>query len=324
MHCVLRNVIARSVALALAATLTVAGWATPAFAAPDPASTPDPAATLSVADAHAAVVAAEARLTDVTRRRDDARARLDDTSGRAAGAALRLSEVRAELRQQAVDAYIAGSPAGAQLTALASDDLFEASLRVRVLTHAARQSEETAQDYRQLKDDLDPEVARLATELQQLDAAVTDATDALGAARANEAEAERQEALRQEALRQEAARQAQLAAAVRRRAEAAAAAAAAANPSAVVPMDLPDVPAGGPSEAQWARLRQCESSGNYAAVSSSGTYRGAYQFDRRTWATMGGSGDPAAAPPAEQDARAKALYASRGWRPWPVCGRHLI
>jgi len=34
---------------------------------------------------------------------------------------------------------------------------------------------------------------------------------------------------------------------------------------------------------------------------------------------LGGSGDPAAAPEAEQDARAAALYAARGTAPWPTC-----
>jgi hypothetical protein len=70
-----------------------------------------------------------------------------------------------------------------------------------------------------------------------------------------------------------------------------------------------------------ARIRQCESGGNYQAVSPGGTYRGAYQFDRQTWASVGGHGDPATAPPAEQDARAQALHAQRGSTPWPVCGR---
>ena len=80
----------------------------------------------------------------------------------------------------------------------------------------------------------------------------------------------------------------------------------------------------GPTEEQWERLRQCESTGNYQVVSRSGKYRGAYQFDLPTWQSMGGTGDPAAAPEWEQDARAKALYELRGWRPWPHCGRHLI
>ncbi len=73
----------------------------------------------------------------------------------------------------------------------------------------------------------------------------------------------------------------------------------------------------------WERLRMCESSGNYAALSVSTIYRGAYQFDRQTWKTVGGEGDPAAASPLEQDARARELFARRGNAPWPVCGRFL-
>ncbi len=69
-----------------------------------------------------------------------------------------------------------------------------------------------------------------------------------------------------------------------------------------------------------AAIRACESGGDYSAVSSSGTYRGAYQFDHATWQAMGGSGDPAAAPPAEQDMRAQMLYDQAGSSPWPVCG----
>lgn len=72
----------------------------------------------------------------------------------------------------------------------------------------------------------------------------------------------------------------------------------------------------------WDALRECESGNNYADSDSS-TYRGAYQFDAGTWASVGGSGDPADASPAEQDARAQRLYAERGTAPWPNCGRHL-
>ena len=80
---------------------------------------------------------------------------------------------------------------------------------------------------------------------------------------------------------------------------------------------------GGPSYEQWAALRNCESSGNYQAVSPSGLYRGAYQFDLSTWASVGGSGDPAVASPEEQDHRAQVLWSQRGSSPWPVCGRYL-
>lgn len=74
---------------------------------------------------------------------------------------------------------------------------------------------------------------------------------------------------------------------------------------------------------RWEKLRYCESAHDYRAVSPSGVYRGAYQFDRTTWRSVGGTGDPAAAAPREQDARARELYAWRGHQPWPVCGRHI-
>jgi muramidase (phage lysozyme) len=78
--------------------------------------------------------------------------------------------------------------------------------------------------------------------------------------------------------------------------------------------------AGGGAGGGLAAIRACESSGNYGAVSANGRYRGAYQFDQRTWQSVGGSGDPAAASPAEQDARAGQLRSQRGANPWPNCG----
>lgn len=68
-------------------------------------------------------------------------------------------------------------------------------------------------------------------------------------------------------------------------------------------------------------IRAIESGGNYQAVNPSGRYRGAYQFDRATWASVGGTGDPATAPPGEQDARARMLWESRGLSPWPTPSR---
>jgi soluble lytic murein transglycosylase-like protein len=67
-------------------------------------------------------------------------------------------------------------------------------------------------------------------------------------------------------------------------------------------------------------IASCESGGDPTAVDSSGTYRGKYQFDLGTWASVGGSGDPAAAPEAEQDYRAALLMSRAGSSPWPVCG----
>lgn len=77
---------------------------------------------------------------------------------------------------------------------------------------------------------------------------------------------------------------------------------------------------GGVSLSTLEAIASCESGGDPTAVSSDGTYRGLYQFDYGTWESMGGSGDPAAAPVAEQNYRAALLYASAGSSPWPVCG----
>jgi hypothetical protein len=76
----------------------------------------------------------------------------------------------------------------------------------------------------------------------------------------------------------------------------------------------------GDAAATLQRIAQCESGGNPSAVSADGTYRGKYQFDRETWRALGGSGDPADAPEAEQDRIAAALLAQRGTAPWPICG----
>ena len=69
------------------------------------------------------------------------------------------------------------------------------------------------------------------------------------------------------------------------------------------------------------RIAQCESGDNPRAIGGGGRYRGKYQFSRATWRAVGGSGDPAAAPEAEQDQRAAALLARSGTAQWPVCGR---
>jgi peptidoglycan hydrolase-like protein with peptidoglycan-binding domain len=67
------------------------------------------------------------------------------------------------------------------------------------------------------------------------------------------------------------------------------------------------------------RIARCESGGRATAVSPDGRYRGKYQFDRSTWRALGGTGDPAAAPEAEQDRRAARLLRRSGTSPWPSC-----
>jgi hypothetical protein len=77
--------------------------------------------------------------------------------------------------------------------------------------------------------------------------------------------------------------------------------------------------AGAPSATLQA-IAACESGGNPATNTGNGFY-GKYQFTQSTWASVGGTGNPAAASEAEQDARAAQLYAQQGSAPWPVCGR---
>ncbi len=77
---------------------------------------------------------------------------------------------------------------------------------------------------------------------------------------------------------------------------------------------------GGVSIGTLESIASCESGGDPTIVSSDGSYRGKYQFDFGTWESVGGHGDPAAAPEAEQDFRAALLYSRSGSSPWPVCG----
>jgi len=77
-----------------------------------------------------------------------------------------------------------------------------------------------------------------------------------------------------------------------------------------------------PTAEQWAKLRQCESGGAYDRNTGNGYY-GAYQFSLRTWANVGGTGNPAHASAAEQDMRAQMLYERAGRGQWPACGRYL-
>ncbi len=80
-----------------------------------------------------------------------------------------------------------------------------------------------------------------------------------------------------------------------------------------------------------ARLRACESNGNYGIVSSGGGYHGAYQFSQSTWDYVanryyGGkwAGVAPSRVPAEwQDAFTRALYSELGRSPWPVCGKRI-
>ncbi len=123
---------------------------------------------------------------------------------------------------------------------------------------------------------------------------------------------------RLETLRKRAARKA-----ARRRAAAAATAAAPGTPAAAqAAATAPAAASGGTATpGNLAAIAACESGGNPSAVGGGGQYRGGYQFSMSRGQSVGGTGDPAAASEAEQDARAAALYAQQGSSPWPNCGR---
>ncbi|OKL50297.1 resuscitation-promoting factor [Boudabousia marimammalium] len=82
-------------------------------------------------------------------------------------------------------------------------------------------------------------------------------------------------------------------------------------------------PAVAPAGGVWAALAKCESGGNPRAVSRNGRYHGLYQFSVSTWRSVGGSGLPSQASPAEQLQRAKILQARSGWGQWPACSRKI-
>lgn len=69
-------------------------------------------------------------------------------------------------------------------------------------------------------------------------------------------------------------------------------------------------------------IRRWESGHDYQAVSPRGSFRGAYQFDRSTFDSLGPDrldGIPAdRAPVYLQDLKARRLYRTRGLQPWPT------
>jgi len=92
-----------------------------------------------------------------------------------------------------------------------------------------------------------------------------------------------------------------------------------------VTVPAPPPPSIGPSDAEFlACVRMRESHNNYTTVSSSGNYRGAYQFNQPAWdATARHAGRPDLVgqlanlvSPADQDALALDLYHWQGSAPW--------
>ena len=81
-----------------------------------------------------------------------------------------------------------------------------------------------------------------------------------------------------------------------------------------------DAAPSGDTKAILDKIAECESGGDPTAESANGRYFGKYQFSIATWESLGGTGNPAEADEATQDAMALKLYELRGTAPWPSCG----
>jgi hypothetical protein len=271
---------------------------------------------VSVDEAAARLAAAEADLDDLETQlavlkleRTEYSHRLQQRDARRSQAADDLREARTMAQDLAVQAYMgAGSAPTPETIAFTDQDPLQYLFRSTLVAESTNARYRAADYYRGLRDQASDAVESTVEHLDDLDEAIALTTLALG---------EAEDATRTAAV-------------VLAEAEAAERAARQSAPIGGSPSEPPPggyVPLGqwpgGPSYEQWVALRNCESSGNYQAVSPSGLYRGAYQFDLGTWASVGGSGDPALASPAEQDHRAQVLWSQRGSSPWPICGRHL-
>lgn len=262
-----------------------------------------PVAEAALADADAALASLDDRAADLAGERAalaEERDRLDGEARRRTDA---LAASRTRAREAAVAAYIAGgTPELPELLFVAVDPL-EAAERQVLLDSTADAARRAVADDAAARADADAALVDLAGRV--------DAVDAWAGVLAEErAPAEQRRVLAVadlEAARHEADLRA----------------------GRIVVRSGDD---GGPTPAEsgnahgagWDGLRRCESGANYAIADATGTYRGAYQFDLQTWRGMGGQGDPAEAPPAEQDLRAELLFRQRGAQPWPICGANLL
>lgn len=119
--------------------------------------------------------------------------------------------------------------------------------------------------------------------------------------------------------RQRERREERLAAIAAEEAEAAAEAAAAEEAAAEEAAAVESTETSTSTSPELSSIVECESGGDYSANTGNGYY-GAYQFTQETWESVGGSGLPSEASPAEQDMRAQTLLEQSGSSPWPNCG----
>ena len=310
-----------------------------------------------VARASQARLQAESILADAAAKLEEQAAIASDLQNLSEDLTVQITAAKTDLQDYMIAAYIDGGERDAYRSMLSPFGDATEQWGIGLLEIQSEEARRSAARYADMKSSVDPEYVEAANVLATLNAAYESArNDAIQAAalertaekelaaaqeaqRQREAEAARKRAAqvaaqaaeqRQVAQQAEANRQAQQRATSRSETRSTAPAKPTAVPAVTqeVREESPQ-PAtsgavrGSPTErerATLARIRACESGGNYSIVSASGRYRGAYQFDYQTWASMGGSGDPAAASPSEQDYRALLLLRQRGTRPWPTCG----
>ena len=279
-------------------------------------------------DAGAAYSQADARVKQL-------QGRIARNTKERAVARVRFSKAQGVLAQRLKDLYETGEPSTVELL-VSSGSLTDAIDNVEIMRRIERQDQAVLREALREKQRLTrlraelvsdrADAARTRREMQarvrSLQSLAAQRARLLSSARTTLVSMERAEADRQ--VRAAAAAQAEAVARAQRQASAVASGEAPPSTGAPSP-DSPPAPqtstpstGGAPSHLQ--RIAQCESGGNPQAVSPGGQYRGKYQFDPSTWKAVGGSGDPAAAPEAEQDRRAAILYSRTGPSSWPVCG----
>lgn len=321
-----RSPFRRRIGVAAVAASVLVGFAAPVGSEPLAGADPVAVGRQKVAAAAAARQRAESRLAQVVSRRTALEQRSRELDGADAASTEALAGARRQVRELAVAAFIDGGRTELLQASLTPDEAAVVAWRVGMVSGGADTVSDAVDHFEALRSANDPEQEQVASELDavrseeeqarsdlvQSSAAERDATAALDASRREQAAAR-------------AARASSAAVAPTPRAPAAPGRRSTArpSPSSSSAAGLGVRSSGGAPTAEeaafLARVRQCESRGNYQIVSSTGRYRGAYQFSVETWRGVGGSGDPAAASPAEQDARALALLRLQGKRAWPVC-----
>lgn len=327
-----RAALVRTAVVAVVGLGLVLGVVGPASGAPGSVG----AAQAALRGATAEREAAEARVRSAEARNSAASAEVERLGSVDAELTQEVAEARRALREYAIAAYIDGGQSEILRSTLTIEQSQALAWQSNMLMGQSVSADQAADRYESLKAANEPAVLAAATELDRAGAALRDARFDLIQASAFERDAESalrraREAAARAAAQRQAAQQTDTQQADTRQAgeQQSGQRTSSAVPAPSRGGSAPEVPAGGavrgnPTAAEsaiLAKIRRCESRGNYSIVSPSGRYRGAYQFDIPTWRSVGGTGDPAAASPAEQDYRALLLLRARGTRPWPNCGR---